>query len=120
MCIRDRSTSLKVDALRQESFDPGLLFKQQGTEDPTHGLSKEDFYLAIMTKQQLDLHKKFAGRILYMDFTHNTNIYSFKLITLMVPDEFRKGYPVAFCISNREDELAMSLFLSSKVFFTRN
>ena len=107
------STSLKVDALRQESFDPVLLFKQQGTEDPTHGLSKEDFFLAIMTKQQLDIYKKFAGRILCMDSTHNTNIYSFKLITLMVPDEFRKGYPVAFCISNREDELAMSLFLSS-------
>jgi hypothetical protein len=31
----------------------------------------------------------------------------------MVPDEFRKGYPIAFCISNREDETAISLFLSA-------
>ena len=105
------SSSLKVDALRQESFDPVLLFKQQGTEDPTHGLS--DFFLAIMTKQQLDIYEKFPSRILCMDSTHNTNIYSFKLIKLMVPDEIRKGYPVAFCVSNREDELPMSFFLSS-------
>lgn len=107
------STSLKVEALRQESFNPVLLYKQQGIEDPSKRLAKEDFILAIMTKQQLDMYQKFAGRILCMDSTHKTNSYSFKLITLMVADEFRKGYPVAFCISNREDELAISLFLSS-------
>ena len=94
----DALSTSKVDALRQESFDPVFLFKQQGTEDPTHGISNENVFLAIMTKEQLDIYKKFAGRILCMDSTHNTNIYSFKLITLMVPDEFRKGYPVEFCI----------------------
>ena len=45
--------------------------------------------------------------------TDSTNSYSFKLITLMVPDEFRKGYPIAFCISIREDETAIYLFLSA-------
>ncbi|XP_056009327.1 uncharacterized protein LOC130046477 [Ostrea edulis] len=59
------------------------------------------------------MYKKFASRILCMDSTHKTNSYSFKLVTLMVADEFRKGYPVAFCISNREDETVMNLFLSS-------
>ncbi|XP_062604065.1 uncharacterized protein LOC134265856, partial [Saccostrea cucullata] len=107
------STSLKVEALRQESFNPVLIFKQQGIEDPSKRLNKEDFILAIMTKEQLNMYKSFASRILCMDSTHKTNSYSFKLITLMVPDEFRKGYPVAFCISNREDETTMSLFLSS-------
>ena len=59
--------------------------------------------LGIMTLQQMEMYEKFAPVILCMDSTHKTNIYSFKLITLLVPDEFRNGYPVAFCISNKED-----------------
>lgn len=51
--------------------------------------------------------------ILYMDSTHKTNIYSFKLITLLVIDQFRYGYPVAFCISNKKNEQAISLFLNA-------
>lgn len=32
----------------------------------------------------------------------------------MVPDEFRNGYPVAFCISNKEDENAIiTVFLNA-------
>lgn len=107
------STYLRVDALQKEKFNPVLVFKQQNVDDETTGLSKEDFMLAIMTKQQLDMYEKFAPMILCMDSTHKTNIYSFKLITLLVIDEFRHGYPVAFCISNKENEQAISLFLNA-------
>lgn len=48
--------------------------------------------LTIMTKQQLlDNYQKFAGRILCINSTHKTNSYLYKLITLMVAEEFRKG-----------------------------
>lgn len=66
-----------------------------------------------MTKQQLEMFEKFGPIILCMDSTHKTNVYSFKLITLLVLDEFRHGYPVAFCISNRESEDVISVFLNS-------
>ncbi|XP_062596991.1 uncharacterized protein LOC134258447 isoform X1 [Saccostrea cucullata] len=110
------STYLKVEMLKREKFNPILIFKQQDIDNNpsvTPGLRKEDFMLAFMTKQQLEIYQKFANRILCMDSTHKTNSYSFKLITLLVPDQFRKGYPVAFCISNREDETAIALFLNS-------
>ena len=107
------STTLKVEALRQELFNPVLLFKQQGVDDELKVLQRDDFLLVIMTKQQLHMYEKVGGIILCMDSRHSTNSYSFKLITLMVPDEFRKGYLIAFCISNREDETAISLFLSA-------
>ncbi|XP_048735607.2 uncharacterized protein LOC125651055 [Ostrea edulis] len=107
------STFLRVDALRKEIFDPILIFKQQNVDDSKIGLAKEDFMLAIMTKQQLDMYEKHAPIILCMDSTHKTNLYSFKLITLLVPDEFRRGYPVAFCISNKENEQAISVFLNA-------
>lgn len=107
------STFLRVDALRKETFDPILIYKQQNVDDSNLGLTKEDFMLAIMTKQQLDMYQQYAPIILCMDSTHKTNIYSFKLITLLVPDEFRRGYPVAFCISNKENEQAISIFLNA-------
>ncbi|XP_062599776.1 uncharacterized protein LOC134261354 isoform X2 [Saccostrea cucullata] len=107
------STFLRVDALKKEKFNPILIYKQQNVDDSELGLNKEDFMLAIMTKQQLKMYEKFAPLILCMDSTHKTNMYSFKLITLLVPDEFRHGYPVAFCISSKENEQAISLFLSA-------
>ena len=39
-----------------------------------------------------------------MDSTHETNGYDFTLITLMIIDEYGEGFPVAWCISNREDQ----------------
>lgn len=49
--------------------------------------------LTSMTKQQLlDIYQKFAGRILCINSTHKTNSYLYKLITLMVAEECRKGY----------------------------
>ena len=107
------STFLRVEELQKENFNPILIFKQQNVEDKIYGLGKEDFMLAVMTKQQLLMYEKFAPLILCMDSTHKTNIYSFKLITLLVPDEFRHGYPVAFCISNKENEQAISIFLNA-------
>ena len=107
------STFLRVEELQKDNFNPILIFKQQNVEDKIYGLGKEDFMLAVMTKQQLLMYEKFAPLILCMDSTHKTNIYSFKLITLLVPDEFRHGYPVAFCISNKENEQAISIFLNA-------
>ena len=46
-----------------------------------------------------------------MDATHGTDIYRFHLITLFVVDDFGEGLPVAWCISNREDEHAIRQFL---------
>jgi hypothetical protein len=38
-----------------------------------------------------------------VDSTHGTNGYDFNLITVVIVDEYGEGYPVAWCMSNRED-----------------
>jgi len=43
--------------------------------------------------------------------THGTNAYDFHLTTLLVIDNYGEGFPVAFCISNKIDSLAMEVFL---------
>ncbi|KAF0738422.1 SWIM-type domain-containing protein [Aphis craccivora] len=41
---------------------------------------------------------------------HPWNYHDFQLITLLVVDEFGAGCPVAFCLSNRIDTVAMSRY----------
>ena len=52
-----------------------------------------------------------ASKIVCIDSTHRTNQYAFSLITILVPDEFNKGYPVGHLLSNREDESTIKPFL---------
>ena len=51
------------------------------------------FVLGIQTKEQRDMFIKGSQKILCIDATHSTNRYGFALVTLLVPDEFGKGYP---------------------------
>ena len=111
-----------VKKLQDEKFDPVLLYKPQGEDfvvKPPNMSSDEidelpitndTFILGIQTKQQLNMFQKNALKIVCPDSTHSTNKYEFKLITLVVPDEYSKGYPVAHLISNREDELILYYF----------
>ena len=57
--------------------------------------------------------KKNASKILCIDSTHDTNQYQFKLITLLVPDDFGHGYPVASLITNREDAEVLQMFFQA-------
>ena len=42
-----------------------------------------------------------------------TDIVQFKLITLLVVDEHGEGFPVAWCIANREDRVLLIEFFTS-------
>ena len=48
-----------------------------------------------------------------MDATHGTNGYDLMLITVIVIDEYGEGFPVAWCISNREDQLLLINFFNA-------
>lgn len=84
-----------------------LLYKSQG-KPASHGFehfSINEFNIAIQTSLQADILKKVSSdRIVYMDSTYGTNGYYFNLITVIMVDEFGAGIPVAWCISNREDQ----------------
>ena len=81
-----------VAELRQESPSPILLYKPQGILDPEiPSLAKESFLLVIMTAFQASLFNTFSHRIVCLDSTHKTNHYRFKLLTLVVRDEYRNG-----------------------------
>ena len=104
-----------------KDFNPVLLYKPQGEEnfkvpppDPSkYKVHKDDFMLAIQTKEQLEMFKKFGSKIVFLDSTHSTNRYKFKLINILVQDEFNRGYVVGHLISNREDEKSLYFFFDA-------
>lgn len=91
--------------------NPILFSKFQG--ERSENLNNNDFALVIQTSFQSHMLKTFGnGSTIFMDSTHKTTAYDFFLITLLVKDEKDKGFPVGWCVSNREDASMVSLFLS--------
>jgi len=86
------------------------MYKTQGTE--YFPLDINDFMLIILTETQKEVLKKFGSGKLCIDSTHGTNQYNFNLTTIVVIDEFGEGYPAAFCISTKIDEVHMTVFFS--------
>lgn len=81
-----------IKELQQESPSPILLYKPQGVTNPDHtSLGQSSFLIVIMTAFQASILNTFSHKIVCLDSTHKTNQYRFKLLTLIVPDEYRNG-----------------------------
>ena len=86
-----------VQELHNEEKSPVLVYKAQGASDPDLSVPSDTFLLAIMTEFQAEVFNAFSSRIVCLDSTHCTNQYRFKLVTLMVADEFRNGMSTHTC-----------------------
>lgn len=105
------STKLWVEEIKKKGkANPVLFYKQQGIS--YDNFNAEDFVLVLQTPLQSLLLQKFGTNIVCIDSTYKITGYQFILITVLVVDEFGEGYPVSWCISNREDEVVMKKFYS--------
>ena len=105
------SVDIWVEEMKLSNGNPVIFYKQQGASQPDEcdDLREEDFVLAIQTPLQADMRKLSNRRIVCV------NGYDFNLITVVVVDEYGEGFPVAWCISNREDQfLLMNFFKALK------
>ena len=95
---------------------PVLLYKPQGTEYTEvgicNGLREDDFLLVLQTPLQMEMLRSFGNNIICVDATHGTNEYDFMLVSMIVIDDYGEGCPVAWCFTNREDELSLTHFFS--------
>ena len=88
--------------------DVVLYYKPQGADENKTGLKREDFLIVLQTPIQAEMLKNFAvGKDVCVDATHGTNAYDFKLITLLVVTEYGEGFPVAWCIANKENRVVL-------------
>ena len=112
----DDATSVAawVEEMREKGEDSVVLYyKPQGTDDDKTGLKREDFLIVLQNPIQAEMLKRFGGKVVCVDATHGTNAYDFKLITLIVVDEYGEGFPVAWCITNKEDRVLLIEFFAS-------
>ena len=66
--------------------------------------------IVIQTTLQKHMMGLYAPKGICTDATHGTTGYDFKLISYLVVDDLDEGFPVAWCISNREDYGALKVF----------
>ena len=57
---------------------------------------KDTFLLVLMTEFQTSMFEMFCPKIVCVDSTHKTNQYRFKLITVVVPDEYHNGITIVY------------------------
>ena len=82
-----------VRELEKEIPSPVLLYKPQFQASSDFPILPDDtFLMVVMTQFQLEMLIQFSHKLVSLDSTHNTNQYGFKLITLVVADEFRNGW----------------------------
>ena len=114
---RDDATSVAilVKELNQSNKEsPVLLYKQQGKCLQGYKfLNKSDFVLVLQTPYQTVMLKEFGNNVICIDSRFKTIGYDFTLITILVIDEFGEGYPVAWCLTSREDQELISLFFET-------
>ena len=103
------SVKLWVEEMRACDVNPVLFYKEQGKKDATIGTNQGlDTALVIQTPLQLELLKECGDqKVICVDATHGTNSYDFQLISILVIDEFGEGFPVGWCLSNREDHILL-------------
>lgn len=72
--------------------------------------SKELFMLGLQTQRQLELFKKHCSKIVILDETHGTNQYKYQLLTAMIVDENRRGWPITHLITSKSDHKTLKYF----------
>ena len=81
-----------ANELLREVPSPVLFYKPQNSRNAEYPcLQEESFLFVLMTEFQAQLFEEFGNKLVCIDSTHKTNEYKFKLITLLVVDEYHKG-----------------------------
>eukprot|EP00112_Aurelia_sp_Birch-Aquarium-sp1_P017283 Seg3990.3 transcript_id=Seg3990.3/GoldUCD/mRNA.D3Y31 product="hypothetical protein" protein_id=Seg3990.3/GoldUCD/D3Y31 len=99
-----------IEEWSQSERNPILYYQLQGEQAKTSSLALEDFVIIIQTEFQSHQMRNFAHKGICCDATHGTTGYDFKLTSLLIVDEFGEGFPVAWCLSNREDFSVLKVF----------
>ncbi|XP_044761586.1 uncharacterized protein LOC123318880 [Coccinella septempunctata] len=104
------AVNLKVKEWNDNGRNYCFFFKQQGEHHPI--LNSSDFCLGFMNSVMETKLKNFS-RIICMDGTHCTNQKGMDLTIMLVKDDRNMGFPVAFFLSNRLDQITQEVFMQA-------
>ena len=119
-----RSVNSWVRSFIDKDNNPFILYKRQGEQSfdippddaciADTGLLQSDFLLGYMGTVQCEMLRQFGTgdlSVVCMDSTHRTSVYKFLLTTVMILDNNRQGFPVAFLFSTRETKCVLKFFI---------
>lgn len=111
--------AIQVQKLVDETYNPVLLYKDQGVtievgpqeieKAISNGLETL-LLIGIQTKEQKDMFVKHCHKLVLIDITDDIVAPTQYIITVKVLDEYNKGYPVAFLLSNSKEETVLFYF----------
>lgn len=109
---------IQMQKLLDETYNPVLLYKDQGVNIEvgpdeiekviTNGMDL--LLIGIQTKEQKEMFVTHGHKIVFIDITEAVVSPTQYVITVKVLDEYNKGYPVAFLLSNSRDETVLFYF----------
>ncbi|KAJ8019506.1 Zinc finger transcription factor family protein 17 [Holothuria leucospilota] len=90
--------------LQSQEYDPVVIFTSQGVEQ---------FLLGIQTEFQRDIMVKFGPSAICIASTHKTAQCDFYVTTIAVVDNYGEAIPVAWLVSDRQDESVLIPFMEA-------
>ena len=107
-----------VEKLATEQFNPVLGYKEFGVHDNNFpNLPTDSFLLILQTEHQKQMFQRHSARVVCVDSTHNTNQYDYKLIKMMIRDDYGPGRYKYLSINVYSPQLRVHPFLLLVTFF---
>ncbi|XP_074604017.1 uncharacterized protein LOC141857426 [Brevipalpus obovatus] len=104
--VRDQNDLVSVEShieqMKSMNVNPIIIYEAEDAEN--------QFILGICNEGQRFVLEKFGNDVIAMDSTHGTNDYNFQLTTIMVVDENRTGFSVAFLYSSKINQAVFLKF----------
>ncbi|KAH1008338.1 uncharacterized protein LOC109535894 isoform X1 [Dendroctonus ponderosae] len=111
--VRHRNEAISVQTWVDELQKSNCVVFYKAQDELCEGyphLKSQDFLLILMTDGPKEMLNKFGRDCICIDGTFGSNCYGFDLVTLLVLDDMREGFPCSFLISSRTDAEVMSIF----------
>lgn len=109
----DVDDACAVDALVPHYSDQQAVLHYQPYRSATDTAAEQPFVLILSTPFQQRMLDQFGRRLVFLDATGGTNKYGYAFYTLLVQDDFGRGVPVAFMLTNSEAMEEIQLLLGN-------
>ena len=104
-----------VDLIVSKWKDDVIAYKPHGKVSPSFpDFDESDFFLTLMFPYQVQMteYVKKENSVVTIDATHGMS-NKLQLVTILTLDEWREGKPLAFCITQRTDIVALKYFFDA-------
>ncbi|XP_076266076.1 uncharacterized protein LOC143199837 [Rhynchophorus ferrugineus] len=101
------SAALKANEWNMERRNYAFLYKNIGQK--YDGLEDEDFAVGYMNDMMWSRIKE-HNSVICIDATHGTDKRNYELTTILIKDEHNIGFPIAFLLSNRLEQVVLEIF----------